>query len=246
MASGDLPSGNPLDDISKGIGVVDDFMGLFRGKKTTTSNSNKKTLDTLTTETEEVSAEKAMALIQQMLGSTQGLAAIAQGEKSSGLYNSTVNQQLTNDLLARTAGEIAKLSSTKSTSQTGTIDESTTNTQKKKGALEWVICTELHKQGRLSDAHYKAGWPVFSRTPVAVKRGYYLWAIPAVLHLRKHPQSLVSRVLASVMTARAAQIAGEKSVYGWLTLKGLYAICWTLSRTVARKHIDYTVLYPTK
>lgn len=250
-ADGDLPTGSSeIDMADKAIGVVDDFVSLFRGKKTSKTTNNKKTLNTTTKESEEVSAEKAMALIQRILGGTQGLAALAQGEKGSGLYNSTVNQQLTNDLLARSTAEVAALSSVKTTTQTGTIDDTNTDTEKKRGALEWIVCTELHRQGRLSNRLYVAGAPVFARTPVRVKAGYYWWAIPAVLHLRKHPYSLRSILLASIMNARAEYIAAEahmngykKTAFGYITLHSLYAICWVLSRTVARKPVLFPDLH---
>lgn len=245
---GDIGGGSPGDigkEISNIAGGVDDFVSLFRGKKSTVSTNNRKTLNTTTKESEIVSPEKAMALMQQILGGTQGLAQVAQGEKGAGLYNSTVNQQLTNDLLARTVAQVASLSTTKVSENTGTIDENSVNTDKKRGALEWVICTELHKQGRLSQEYYEAGWPVFARTPARVKAGYYIWAVSAVLHLRAHPQSRYSRILASVMNARAAQIAGHKSVYGYVALNGLYAICWTFSKTIARKPVLFPDVYRT-
>jgi hypothetical protein len=249
-ADGDLPGSDGLKFLSDGVGFIDDAVSLFRGKKQTVTNNNRKTLNTVTKETEEVSAEKAMALMQQILGGTQGLGQLAQGEKGAGLYNSTVNKQLTNDLLARTVAQVASLSSIKTSAQTGNIDENTTNTTKKKGALEWVICTELHKQGRMCKKYYDTGWPVFARTPVRVKAGYYFWAIPAVHHLRAHPNSIRSHMLEAVMNARAEYIAAQvhvtgakKTIFGYIALKGLYAICWTLSRTVARKPVDFMSLY---
>lgn len=47
------------------------------------------------------------ATLQKLLQSNAGLAAIASGERGTGLYNSSVNQQLINDLLARSAAEVA-------------------------------------------------------------------------------------------------------------------------------------------
>jgi hypothetical protein len=239
-----------MGDIGKSMssiaGGVEDIAGLFRGSSSSVTTNGSTISDGTQVTEEEVSIEKANEYIKQLLESVNGLAATQQGQKSSGLYNSTVNQQLTNDLLARTAGQVAALSSKKTTTQQSTQNTSNTNSTKKKGALEWIVCTELHKQGRLNSVLYEAGWPVFARTPVLVKRGYYLWAIPAVHHLRKHPHSLLSACLASIMNARANQIAGNRTVYGYLTLKGLYGICWVLSRTIARKPIDFmSAVYPS-
>jgi hypothetical protein len=55
-----------------------------------------------------VSAEGVNAILQQILGGTQGLAQVASGQKSAGMYNATTNQQLINDLITRTSGEVAK------------------------------------------------------------------------------------------------------------------------------------------
>ena len=68
-----------------------------------------------TTTSKSVSQEAINATIKKQLESTQGLASITGGEKSAGLYNSTVATQLVNDLLSRTAGEAA--SQTASTTQ---------------------------------------------------------------------------------------------------------------------------------
>jgi hypothetical protein len=64
-----------------------------------------------------ISKEGVDAMIQQILQSSQGLAAVSMGQKSSGMYNSTVNQQLTNDLTTRAAGEVAKLQAGTTTTQ---------------------------------------------------------------------------------------------------------------------------------
>ena len=52
-------------------------------------------------------------LLQDMLGSQQGLASIFSNEKVSGLYGSTAATQASGNLLANLAGEIAKLTAKK-------------------------------------------------------------------------------------------------------------------------------------
>lgn len=59
-----------------------------------------------------ISPEGLTALINQTLSGNQGLAAISQGQKSAGLYNSSTNQLLINDLMTRTAAAAAASSST--------------------------------------------------------------------------------------------------------------------------------------
>lgn len=57
-----------------------------------------------------ITKEGTDAVLRQILESTQGLAYVTSGQTNSGMYNSNVNTLLTNDLLSRTAGEVAKLS----------------------------------------------------------------------------------------------------------------------------------------
>jgi len=120
-------------------------------------------------------------------------------------------------------------------------------------AVAWVICTELNKQGRLPNKYYVTGARRFAKYDDVIKQGYYIWAIPCVKHLRKNPTSLLSNMLEWVFTHRAEYIAAQygiksarKTIAGLFTLTGVHALCWTLSRTIARKPIDWTVLYKSE
>jgi hypothetical protein len=76
--------------------------------------------DSTSTTKNTVDATGQKALLDSILtGNTSlpGLASVAQGQKSAGLYNSSVNTQLTNDLLTRATAEIAAKNSTQSTTQ---------------------------------------------------------------------------------------------------------------------------------
>ena len=60
------------------------------------------------------------SMLDSLLGGTggiQGLASIASGAKRAGVYNSTTNQLLVNDLLSRTTGKIAEISAPTTTSR---------------------------------------------------------------------------------------------------------------------------------
>lgn len=109
-------------------------------------------------------------------------------------------------------------------------------------AAAWIVCTELNKQGRLPYRYYIYGAREFAKYDERGKQGYYIWAIPSVEHLRAHPTSLYSRALEVVFNARAEYLAAKagckgarKTALGFITTHGLYAFCWTLSRTIARK-----------
>jgi hypothetical protein len=116
-------------------------------------------------------------------------------------------------------------------------------------AVAWVVCTELHRQGRLPTRWYVPGARRFARYGETEKRGYYLWAIPATLHLRAHPDSRFSGFLEWLFNHRAEYIAAQagvrgarKTVAGWITLAGVYGLCWVLGKTIARKQADIGIL----
>lgn len=73
---------------------------------------------------QEISKEGMDYLLRSILGSTQGLAAVAQGEKSSGLYNSSTGSLLISDLIARSAGEVATRNVKTKTNQNTTQNQS--------------------------------------------------------------------------------------------------------------------------
>lgn len=116
------------------------------------------------------------------------------------------------------------------------------------GASGWIICTELMRRGRMPKRHWLAGSPVFVAYPEAVKRGYYLWAIPSVRHLREKPNSLYSRGLAKVFGWRAENIAAHRGVPGARKLwRGaavtavLYPICKLLGYVAPEQ--DWAAVY---
>ena len=77
------------------------ILDLFQGK------SESKTTGGSTTKTSVDFSEAQVAdQIRSILGSTQGLASIASGEKLSGMYNTTSKQQAMNDLLAKITSEV--------------------------------------------------------------------------------------------------------------------------------------------
>lgn len=95
-----------LDIVKSGQGLLD----IFAGK--TVSGATSQTTQTA------LSPEAVQALLNQILGGTQGLATVSSGQKGAGIYNSSVNTLLTNDLLSRAAGEVAVKSAPTTTSGT--------------------------------------------------------------------------------------------------------------------------------
>jgi soluble cytochrome b562 len=245
MADGDISGGSSssmMDTANKGVKFIDDFASLFRG--TSTSNSTNKNIDVTTTTQEEVDPAKAKALLEQLLSGVQGLAAVSSGQKAAGIYDSTTNTQMVNDLLSSSTASIAALGKKTTQEQNGTITDS--SSQHKKGALEWIVCTELYLQKRLPHRYYRHGFKIFAAHSDKTKQGYYYWAVGAVKHLRKYPNSKLSKFLEVTFNARAEYLAAEagervarKTVLGFLVKHITYAICVILSRTVARKPTNW-------
>ncbi len=137
-------------------------------------------------------------------------------------------------------------STTTATTKTGPRDvteiSSTTPvvTKKESGGLfdelGWIICSELHAQGRMPHRMYLKGGAHFARYPDWIKQGYYIWAEPATKHLRKHPESLFSRALEIIFTARGNYLLGSRSISACVAASGVYAFCWMLAKTIARDH----------
>ena len=98
-------------DISSLIGDIGSLAQLFTGKTTAYSGGSETT-------TKSISIDSANALVKQMLEGSSGLASIAGAEKASGLYNTTVNQMLINDLMARAAAAVSEKNSTSTTIKT--------------------------------------------------------------------------------------------------------------------------------
>lgn len=98
-------------------------------------------------------------------------------------------------------------------------------------ATTWIVCTELHKQGRMPTRYYLPGAKVFLSYPEYGKEGYYMWAKPLTKHLQKYPYSILSNFACYIMNKRARQLAGRKSFAGFLSVHLLYFLCWLLSRS---------------
>lgn len=92
-----IQADNSLGNLASLIGGISDLFG----KTSTTTTS--------------VSGDAQKALLNNILQGTQGLAAVAGGQHTAGLYNSTTNQQLINDLLARSTAQVAAENKTTST-----------------------------------------------------------------------------------------------------------------------------------
>jgi hypothetical protein len=115
LGSGSSVSGSDISNIVQ----------LFTGKSTSgTTSSTQSTQNTgavtntgTTTTGTSISSDAMAAMLKSVLESNQGLASTALGEHSAGLYNSSTNQLLQNDLITRAASQVAQQAKTQVTTQ---------------------------------------------------------------------------------------------------------------------------------
>lgn len=112
-------------------------------------------------------------------------------------------------------------------------------------ALAWIICTELKKQGRINTSFYRYGMKKFANYPVWGRKGYYLWAIPTVLHLRARPYSLYSKLICWAMGHRLEWIAASygcsfarKTIFGAICAGAISLVSFLMAVTYCAV-IDY-------
>lgn len=108
--------------------AIASLLQLFGGKKTNVRETTQGGTSTQTDSTN-LDQEGMAALLKQALESNQGLAAVSQGQKGAGLYNSTTNRLMTNDLLSRMTAQAALAGASKTstkTTQPGTLTKQVT------------------------------------------------------------------------------------------------------------------------
>jgi hypothetical protein len=94
MAAAKMEAPDPIKNLTS-------ILDLFQGKSSSETSGG----STVTTKVDFTDAQVSDQ-IKNILGSTQGLASIASGEKMSGMYNTTSKRQAMNDLLAKITSEV--------------------------------------------------------------------------------------------------------------------------------------------
>lgn len=127
LGSAAQSGGSGLQSIT---GALGDIFGRSSAVKDNTSGSVeediKKSGKGKTTEGLQIDEVGIQKLLQDVLGSQQGLASVFSADKVSGLYGSTVSAQASGNLLANLAGEIAKLTAKKVSETEEDVTSSTT------------------------------------------------------------------------------------------------------------------------
>lgn len=118
-----------IADTGIDLAGIANLANLFLGKTSVAQNSGGTQTTGTRTVSESVDPAAVQATVKSILEGTSGLAAVSSGQRKAGLYNSSTNQLLTNDLVARTAAEASKLNKTTTTSvNEGTVDNRSTTT----------------------------------------------------------------------------------------------------------------------
>ena len=108
---------------------------------------------------------------------------------------------------------------------------SSMDTSQASGIFGTVICTELHRQGIMSDAIYledqKFGWELRNEDPYAFI-GYYHLASPIAQKMKT--SKLLTSLISPFAMAWARNMAGEKNLLGSLILKIGIPVCRMIGR----------------
>ena len=121
-------------NINTAAGLAQLATALFGGGDTTVKKSGGTTTSSSTKQTN-ISQSGLTALIQAMMEDpSTGLAKVASGAKAPGMYNSTTQQLMVNDLISR-ASNAAALASAPTTTTATQTETPTTTTQKSSGML---------------------------------------------------------------------------------------------------------------
>lgn len=101
---------NTLPEQQSGLRNIQDLYDLINGKTTTTSGGTVTQSGGTSTQTtsEGISQDSMNEMLKSALEGTAGLASVATGQRVAGGYNSATNRLLVNDLLTRTASQIAQ------------------------------------------------------------------------------------------------------------------------------------------
>lgn len=199
--------------------------------------SQNQTVSGSSTSTTSIDTEGLDYLMKELLKSTQGLASVTQGQMTSGLYNSSTNTLLANDLVTQAAGYAASKNATTTTNTSG-------HTNQKSASASTVICTHMHTLGLMTQQEYIASFEA-PRT-VEELRGYQIWAVPLVKYLRKNTyigRTFIGPVFYSLAIGRNRWYAGTRSVSGFFAVKIIQPFCGFLGKYFVKNSIDTGVLY---
>jgi hypothetical protein len=200
-----------------------DLGGLLPSNTTTTGSASS---SGTSTQQRTISQEGINKLIYDALSADSGTAALATGENLSGGYAASTKALLSQDFMVKLIGELANVTAPVTT--TTEQQQQSSGSSKKKLT---VICTELNRQGLLSDDLYDhpAALAHFNSLPVETIAGYRIWADKVVPLMQSSPA--LCRAILPIAVARYEMITtGKFSVLGWLTIVPAQAACYAIGK----------------
>jgi hypothetical protein len=208
MAGGGLPD----------PGTLSGSLGYGQGSRTGSSHSSQGKV---------LSQGAFDKIVYDILSGNEGLAALAQGENSSGGFGSSTKGLMAQDLTAKLAGTLAEITAPTIT-DTNSKEKTKSFSSSIQGAAKvTVICTELVRQGKLSEDLYLAGHEHFTKLSPVTVNGYHAWAMRLIPLMQKSEK--LSNFFLPVAKARYEMIVNKKfSLLGAATIYIGQPLCYLI------------------
>lgn len=244
-----------MGDVTSFLSPTNLFSGLIGQDNKTLGTSSSGSASTTTGTSTDTTAthidnQGLQYLLNEMLGSTSGLAATVEGQHTAGVYDSSTNQLLTSDLLTRDAGIVAANNKTATETKTGTSETDNTGTATESPAQGigqiTIICTYFTSIGAIPLELYKRSGVVAKKKLRMVDlRGYHYWSIPVVRRIKQGGifAEILKAIFLPIAIAWVNNLVGNRSVLGYFTWYVMKPICTILGATVARAPQPWESLY---
>lgn len=175
-------------------------------------------------------------LIYDALSSDQGLAALASGENLSGGFKSSSKTLLAQDMMTKLVGELANVTAKVQEDQIGEKTTKEGRDSANLGLGKTVICTELARQGLLSQELYRSVGGPYKQVSYFTWRGYHSWATKVVPWMQK--SKALSHALLPFVRSRYLLLSGAPGFHFLGRVTQLFEIpCWILGCILA--HISH-------
>lgn len=194
------------------------------GKEALKNNTDQYTNGT-STEGRKLDQKGFDKIVYDILSSNEGLASLSQGENSSGGFGSSTKGLMAQDLTTKLAGTLAEI--------TAPVVKSSEGQTRNRDAIgkavggRTVICTELVRQGKLSEELYLAGHEHFTKLSPVTVNGYHAWAMRLIPLMQKSAK--LSNFFLPIAKARYELIVNKKfSLLGAATIYLGQPVCYLI------------------
>lgn len=205
--------------------------------------------DSTETTQKNLSQEAIDKLIYDVMSSDAGLASLVQGETLAGGSRGSTKSLMAQDFTTKLIGELANVTAatTRTSGEVKTTKEGRLMSRMGDygdennvfnggnigdpgnlfGNTKTVICTELYRQGKLSEELYELGGPPSRQVSYQTWLGYICWAESVVERMKKSER--LSNFLLPIVVARYEYLLNRrKSLLGALTIYIGHPACWLI------------------